>query len=288
MPYSLLRSRASEPGFARKLASFLLGGLLLTGAVGTYGEPGAQKLVVTGSSTIAPLAAELGKRFEELHPGVEVDVQSGGSSRGINDTRQGLADIGMVSRALKPEEGDLHAYTIALDGVCMITNRANPVTALNREQIIAIYTGRIDNWSEVGGPDLSITVVNKAEGRSTLELFLTHFGLKNSEVKPDVVIGDNQQGLKTVAGNVGAIGYVSIGSAEYEATHGQPIRLLPIDGVEASVSAVKRGVFPLSRPLNLVTRKPATGLAHVFIEFARSEAAHAIVEQQFFIPAGIK
>jgi ABC-type phosphate transport system substrate-binding protein len=82
MPYSLLRSRASEPGFSRKVTSFLLGALLLTGAVGAYGEPGAQKLVVTGSSTIAPLAAELGKRFEELHPGVEVDVQSGGSSRG--------------------------------------------------------------------------------------------------------------------------------------------------------------------------------------------------------------
>ncbi len=288
MPYSRLRSRAGEPGCSRKLTSFLLWVLLLTGGVGAYGEPGAQKLIVTGSSTIAPLVAELGKRFEELHPGVEVDVQTGGSSRGINDARQGLADIGMVSRALKPDEGDLQAYTIALDGVCMITNRANPVTALNREQIIAIYTGRIDNWSEMGGPDRSITVVNKAEGRSTLELFLTHFGLKNSDVKPDVVIGDNQQGLKTVAGNVGAIGYVSIGSAEYDATHDRPIRLLPIDGIEASVSAVKRGIFPLSRPLNLVTREPAAGLVLVFIEFARSEATHAIVEQQFFIPAGIK
>jgi len=74
--------------------------------------------------------------------------------------------------------------------------------------------GRIDRWSGIGGPERPITVVNKAEGRSTLDLFLAHFGLRNSEVKPDVVIGDNAQGLKTVAGNPWSIGYASIGSAE--------------------------------------------------------------------------
>ena len=62
----------------------------------------AQKLVLTGSSTIAPLALEIGKRFEKLNPGVRVDVQSGGSTRGVNDARAGLADIGMASRTLNP------------------------------------------------------------------------------------------------------------------------------------------------------------------------------------------
>ena len=67
--------------------------------------------------------------------------------------------------------------------------------------------------------DASITVVNKAEGRSTLEVFLHYFKLKNVDVKAQVVIGDNEQGVKTVAGNRNAIGYVSIGTAEYDATH---------------------------------------------------------------------
>jgi phosphate transport system substrate-binding protein len=265
-------------------ALFWLPALFLTAMLAAYAAPETQKLVLTGSSTIAPLAAELGQRFEALRPGVEVDVQSGGSSRGIHDAREGLADLGMVSRALTAEEVDLHAYTIALDGVALITHRSNPVAALSREQIIAIYTDRINRWSEIGGPDQPITVVNKAEGRSTLELFLAHFGLRNSEVKPDVVIGDNAQGLKTVAGNPWSIGYVSIGSAEYEATHGRPIRLLPLDGVEASIATVRNGTYPLKRPLNLVACGPARGLSLTFIEFARSEAARAIVEQQFFVP----
>lgn len=243
-----------------------------------------QKLVLTGSSTVAPLVAEIARRYESLHPEVRIDVQSGGSSRGVNDARSGVADIGMVSRALKPEEADLHADTIALDGIGIILNTANPVAELGAEQIVAIYTGRITDWKAVGGPDAPIVVVNKAEGRSTLELFLQHFRLRNSDIRPQVVIGDNQQGIKTVAGNPDAIGYVSIGSAEYEAGHGVAIKLLPLDGVAASVANVRNRSFPLSRPLNLVTLPDASALARDFIAFARSERVHDIVEAQYFVP----
>jgi phosphate transport system substrate-binding protein len=244
------------------------------------------RLTLTGSSTVAPLALEIGKRFERRHPGVRVDVQTGGSSRGIADARSGLADIGMVSRALKPEEKDLRPYTIALDGIGIILHRDNPVATLSDEQVKAIYTGRITNWRALGGRDTRITVVNKAEGRSTLELFLHYFALKNSAIRPQVVIGDNQQGIKTVAGNPGAIGYVSIGSAEFEAVHGTPIRLLPTAGVAASVDNVRNGGFPLSRPLNLVTRGAPSALAQRFIDFARSEAVDDLIQAHYFVPPG--
>ena len=147
------------------------------------------KLALTGSSTVAPLAAEIGKRFEELHPGMRVDVQSGGSSRGVADTRSGLADIGMASRAPNSDESDFKFFTIARDGVGVILHRDNPVRTLTDEQVVAIYTGKITDWSLVGGKAGKITVVNKAEGRSTLELFLHYFKLKNSDVKAQVVIG---------------------------------------------------------------------------------------------------
>ncbi|MES3039818.1 MAG: phosphate ABC transporter substrate-binding protein [Pseudomonadota bacterium] len=245
-------------------------------------DPG--KLSLTGSSTIAPLALDLGKRFEKLNPAVRVDVQAGGSSRGITDARSGLADIGMVSRALKPDEADLTAYVVALDGITVILHRSNPVQALSNEQIIGIYTGQIRNWKEVGGKDLPITVVNKAEGRSTLELFLHYFKLKAPEVKAQVVIGDNQQGIKTVAGNPGAIGYVSIGAAEYEAEDGTPIKLLPVQGVAATVANVRNRSFPLSRSLNFVTKAPATGLSKRFLDFAQSRQAYDLIQDQFFVP----
>lgn len=242
------------------------------------------KLVLTGSSTIAPLGAELAKRFEQQNPGIRIDVQSGGSSRGIADARAGLADIGMASRALKPEESDLTGHPIAMDGISLIVHRTNSVAQLSDAQIKAVYTGAVSNWQAIGGKDQRVTVVNKAEGRSTLELFLQYFQLDNRNIKAQVVIGDNQQGIKTVSANPGAIGYVSVGTAEFEAAQGTPIRLLPLNGVPATVENVRNGSFPLSRPLNLVTKGPATGLAKRFIDFAQSEGVHDLVEAQFFVP----
>lgn len=251
-------------------------------------QSNTDKIILTGSSTIAPLVTELAHAFERLHPEVQVDVQTGGSSRGVSDVRHGLADIGMASRALKPTEKDLQPHTIAYDGIAMILNSTNPVTQITDAQVVAIYTDEINNWQELGGPDRPITVVNKAEGHSTLELFLHYFKLKNTQVVPDAVIGDNQQGIKTVAGNPWAIAYVSIGSAEYEAQHHSPIKLLGLSGVEASMATVKDGTFPLSRPLNLVTAKTPVGWAKKFIDFSQSPAAYSLVTKQYFITTDAK
>lgn len=268
-----------------RIGTFLLAGLI----VATSMQPASSaegKLIITGSSTIAPLAAEIAKRFEKRNPGTRIDVQSGGSSRGISDARSGLADIGMVSRALKSDEADLKAYAIARDGIGIILHRDNAVGALSDQQIVDIYMGKITDWAQVGGKPGTITVVNKAEGRSTLELFLHHFKLKASDIKAQVVIGDNQQGIKTVAGNPGAIGYVSLGTAEFEAGAGTPIKLLGMNDVPASVDNVRNGTFPLARPLNLVTSAEPQGLAMAFIDFARSAEVHDLVKEQYFVPLG--
>jgi phosphate transport system substrate-binding protein len=265
---------------AWQIASSICVVLLLSNSV----FAGTQRLVLTGSSTVAPLALEIGKRFEKLNPGVRVDVQTGGSTRGVNDARAGLADIGMASRALKAEESDLSSYRIAMDGIGIILHKNNPVRELSNVQVKAIYTGKITNWQELGGEDRKITAVNKAEGRSTLELFLHYFKLKSRDVRPHVVIGDNQQGIKTVAGNVGAIAYVSIGTAEYEQSHGTPIRLLGMNGISATVDNVRAGHFPLSRPLNLVVKGKPSPLAEKFIQFAQSEAVDDLVRSQYFVP----
>lgn len=269
---------------SRNFISFTFA-LLALGLGGSMpGHAASQKIVLTGSSTIAPLAAEIGKRFEKLNPDARVDVQSGGSSRGVNDARSGLADIGMASRTLKAEENNLKSFTIALDGIGVVLHKDNPVKTLTDRQVIDIYTGKINNWKDVGGKDARITVVNKAEGRSTLELFLHYYQLKNSDIKPQVVIGDNQQGIKTVAGNRSAIGYVSVGTAEFEAGNGTPIKLLPLNGIAASVENVRNGSFPLSRPLNLVTKTAPQGLAKQFMDFASSKAVYDLIEAQYFVP----
>ncbi|MGE3163286.1 MAG: phosphate ABC transporter substrate-binding protein [Planctomycetota bacterium] len=251
---------------------------------------GPRSLVVTGSSTVAPLFNEIARRFESQHPGVRVDVQTGGSSRGVADVRRGVADIGMVSRALVDSEGDLVAHTIAQDGLCMIVNARNSIRALSDDQVRQVYLGRVRNWRELGGEEAPIVVVNKAEGRATLELFLAHFGLRNMDIRADVVIGDNEQGVKTVAGNPHAIAYVSVGAAEYQERAAVPIRRLAGgNGVEATLANVANGTFPIRRPLNLVTMRRAPEAASELlvaelIRFARSAAVRDLVEGLYLVP----
>lgn len=265
-------------------AALLIGmaaALLATFAIPAHA---AQRLVLTGASTVAPLAAEIGKRFEETHPDLRVDVQTGGSSRGVRDAREGLADIGMVSRALKDSESDLKSYLIGLDGITMIVHKDNPVKELTTAQIIAIYTGKIRDWAEVGGKPGRIVIENKAEGRSTLELFLDHFKLTAPQIAADVIVGDNEQAIKVVIGNPLAVGYVSIGAAVYSADTGLPIRPLPLNGIEPTVEAVKRKAFPIVRELNLVVKGEATGLSKDFIAFAQSPKVSDLVKDLFFVP----
>jgi phosphate transport system substrate-binding protein len=273
-----------SPG--RGPAMVLLGCLLCVVALFCHvsTEANEGKLVISGSSTMAPLLSEMGKRFESIHPGTRIDVQTGGSSRGIADVMNGLADIGMASRPLKPQEQHLHGSVIAHDGITLILHRDNPVQELSDRQIKDIYTGVITNWSQLGAPEAPITVVHKAAGRSTLELFLHHFSLSSRDIQAHVIIGDNEQGIKTVAGSPHSIGYVSIGTAKYDATHGVPIRLLPLRGIPPTIETVREGTFPLSRPLTLVTKSPPAGLIKSFIDFAQSAQTHDLILSQYFVP----
>lgn len=265
----------------RSLLVLAWAALLLAGCAPEH----KQTITVSGSSTIAPLMAEIGKRFEEKHPGVRVDVQAGGSSRGIQDARSGLAAVGMVSRSLHPDENDLTPFVIANDGIAMIVHADNPLQDISSAQVVALYTGRTADWSALGAGTGRVVKVHKAEGRSTLELFLKHFGLDNADVHPDLVIGDNQQGIKSVAGNPLAIGYVSIGSAEYEVMQGVPIKLLALDSHPASTQSLLDGSYPLSRELNLVVRGEPDANTQALLAFARSSEVADLVDQHAFIPA---
>ncbi|NJL18196.1 MAG: phosphate ABC transporter substrate-binding protein [Nitrospira sp.] len=243
------------------------------------------KLVITGSSTIAPVISEIGKRFESLHPGVRIDVQTGGSSRGIADVREGLADIGMSSRALKDQEKNgLTSSLLARDGVCFLVHKNNPIKELSDQQIRDIFTGKLTHWNQAGGLHAPITVINRADGRSELELFSHHFQIKPMDIKAHLIAGDNEQGIKTLAGNPNAIIYMSVGTSEYDAAQGVPLKLLPLNGIAATTENIRTGSFPFARPLLLVTKPDAKPPTKEFVEFALSSKVHDVIKELSFVP----
>lgn len=280
---STFRSFNNRPSASLRCALLGLCALILGGCSGGDGAA-QQKLTVTGSSTVAPIMEEIARTFEGQHPELRIEVQTGGSSRGIADARSGLADIGMASRELKDSETGLEPHLIAVDGIAIITHSSNPIVNLTRQQIVAIYTGKLKNWSDLGGADAEIVVVNKAEGRGTLEVFLSYAGLDSADVRADLIVGENQQAIKTVVGNPNAIAYVSIGAAEYEARNGAALRLNSIDGIEANSANVASGTYPISRPLLLLTGNALPAATREFIEYAQSEAVHEVILKHFYVP----
>lgn len=263
---------------------------LLTFSAGCGKSPSSStedrvKITLTGATTVAPLISEIAKRYEQAHPNVRIDVQTGGSSRGINDPKSGLADIGMSSRALKESEKEgRKSHLLARDGVGFIVHASNPVNELSDEQLLGILTGKIHNWKEVGGNDAAMTVINRAEGRSELELMMEFYKLKPDDFKADLISGENQHGIKAVAGDPNAITYMSVGASEFEAARGVTIKLLPLRGVAASSKTVESGEFPLGRPLILVTKPEVPKHVQEFIDFALSDKVHDLVRQQAYVP----
>lgn len=268
-----------------KMAVLLVYGVLaaLGASAATAAQP-SNRLLITGSSTMAPLVAAIAKRFQSRHPEVSIEVQPGGSERGVSDTHQGKSDVGMVSRSLAEAEKNLYEFPIARDGVAIVINKNNPVSTLSNGQLLGIYTGKIANWRGVGGRDEPIMVIAGPAGRGSTELFTHYLGIRYDVIKAQRVLGDNPERLKATAEHPDAIVYVSVGEAERKTKAGLAVKLLPVDGVRSSSLNIRSGNYPISRPLILVTKEPPKGLVKTFIEYALSPQVTDLILAYDFVP----
>lgn len=267
----------------RRVYTLLTTALICVGAIAANAAE-RQTINVTGSSTVAPALMEIAAAYEAMYGDIRIDVQTGGSSKGLADVRSGKSDIGMVSRAPKENETDVKWTRIANDGLAMIVHASNPISKLTSDQVRKLYRRDFKNWSDVGGKDQPVTLVHKAEGRSTLDVFLKALNLKNPDINPQAIVGDNQQGIKTVAANPTAIGYVSVGAATTSKTDGVAIKVLTFDNIPATTQTVASSQYPLLRQLNIVTKGPPPAHVKKFIAFATSPAAAPFIMEQAFVP----
>jgi phosphate transport system substrate-binding protein len=248
------------------------------------GEPPPQphRLVVSGSRELAPLLTEIGERFEKDHPDWRVDVDPA-SERGADDVRTGLADVGMLSRPLRPDENGLHAAVIARDGVAFLVHRDNPVQSLDDRQLVGLLTATYVNWKEVGGSDRPVKLITFAEGRPIREAVLEVFALPSSRLRSDAPVYSGEQAVAAVAADPGALGYTCLGKAVLASAR-RPVRLLPLRGVGATLAEVQASRYPLIRPMLLLTRDRPTGVVKEFIDFARSEAVRDLLDKHGLAP----
>lgn len=243
----------------------------------------ARRVLVSGSTTVAPVLDELADRYNDRQDRIQVNVQTGGSAAGVNDVARGRADIGMVSAPLYEGVDGVEPHPIARDGVAPVVHADSPVTvdSFTREQLRTIYTGGPAEGPWPGlAPGQSYVVVGKAAGRGTRKTFQAYLGLDPERHVVDVEIGDNAQGIQVVSQEPSAIAYLSIGIVELAVEDGRPLRTLGVEGVPATTETVANGTFPITRELELVTGTDPDQAILDFIEYVRSRE-HADVYQRF-------
>lgn len=265
--------------------SLLLAVSLLAACAGG-GAPSAGELsgeiTVAGSTTVQPLAEVLGEAFMASHPQVRVTVQGGGSSVGVKSAGEGTVDVGMASRAIKDSElqefPDLQIFTIARDGIAIVTNPDVPVDELTKDQVREIFAGDITNWSEVGGPDAPIVVVSREEGSGTRGAFEEMVMGEEAVIVDTAILQPSNGAVRTtVSTTPDSIAFLSFGYLD------QSVKTVAIDGVEATEANAASGAYPIVRPLNMLTKGEPGELAGAWLDFILSAEGQELVTNEGYI-----
>lgn len=204
---------------------------------------------MAGSTSMEKLANAAAESFMAKYPGVTVTAEFTGSSAGIEAVTAESVDIGNSSRALKDEEKEAGAVEniVAIDGIAVVTDPANAVSGLTKDQLISVYKGEVKNWSELGGEDAPIVVIGREAGSGTRGAFEELLELEDACVYASELDSTGAV-IAKVAATPGAIGYVSLDALD------DTVKALALDDVEATAENIKAGNYFLSRPFVMATK----------------------------------
>lgn len=238
---------------------------------------GKTTVTVAGSTSVQPLSEELANAYRQKNPNVTINVQGGGSSQGIKAASDGIAEIGASSRDLKEsEKANLKEIPIAIDGIAIAVHSTNTaIDNLSLEQIKGIFSGKITNWKEVGGPDAAISVVTREAGSGTRGAFEEIVMGEAAITDQAITQASNGAVRTTVAGDENAIGYLSLGYLSPD------VKGVKVDNVEPSVENIKNGSYKVKRPFLYLTRGEPAGEAKAFIDFVLSAEGQQIVSKHY-------
>ncbi len=266
-------------------SALILVGALLAGCSGGHTD----KITIRGSNTVGEeLAPRLIAEYRKDHPNVAFDLEFKGSTYGFGALMVGRCDIGASSREVTTNELDMaqsrgvtfNEYVIGTYSVAVVVNAANPVANLTAEQVRDIFTGAIQNWKDVGGPDAPIHLHIRDPISGTylgfLELAMEKktyaLGVKAHTNYVDIV--------RTVGSDANSLGYASL---ELAASFGA--KPVSIGGVAPTADVVRKGQYPYARVLRLFTDKAKeSAAAREFIELVQSDRGQKILHEMGFVP----
>jgi len=251
-----------------------------------------------GSDTMVNLALAWAEKYQSLHPDVQISVTGGGSGTGIAALINGTVDLANASRQIKPEEleqanasqGEVTEHVVARDAIAIIVHLDNPVSQLTLQQISDIYSGKINNWLEVGGMDRPIVRLSRETNSGTHVYFLEEvlrMGDAENETlfALDTLLLPSSEGItKEISYNLNAIGYDGLGYVTPEvkvlavARDAQSAFVLP------SAETVNEVRYPIARDLYMYTSGTLTLELEAYLQWLLTAEAQQIVTDLGFVP----
>ncbi len=280
----------------------LLIGLLLVSCSGgqTSGVSPAPSLYIEnkGSDTIVNLALAWAERYQSNHPDVRISVTGGGSGTGIAALINGTVDIANASRAIKSEEIteaqskgiNPIEFVIARDAIAVIVHPDNPVKELTLQQISDIYSGKINNWKEVGGEDRPIVRLSRETNSGTHVYFLENvlrLGEKENKTlfSTDTLLLPSSEGIiNEVRQNPNAIGYDGLGYVPHDLKTIAIAATVGGEYISPSIESVNNNTYPIARDLYMYTPGEPTGVVKEYLDWIFSAEAQQIVAELGFVP----
>lgn len=284
----------------KKIVSSLLAGLLLAAALSGCGGSGSDSgqsessqtnqsqaelsgtVSTNGSTSMENVIGILSEQFMNDNSGVTITYDATGSGTGIEAVSSGTCDIGLSSRALKEEEIEkgLVATTVALDGIAVIVNENCPVEDLTLEQIVAIFTGQVTDWSEFGGSG-EIACIGREAGSGTRDGFESITGTADVCVLKQELTSTGGV-IAAVQSSENAIGYASFASVEGQ----EGVKVLTVDGVACTADTIADGSYVIQRPFNLVTKSDTalSDAAQAFFDYMTSADACQLITSAGAVP----
>lgn len=239
------------------------------------------KISASGSTALLPLLKPAQEEFQNQHAKVTVNVAGGGSFTGMNQVAEGSVDIGNSDVSLPDEYKDkgLVDHKVVVEPFVFIVDKANKVDNLTKQQAVDILTGKITNWSQVGGADQKITLIHRAKSSGS-RATISEVVLKGAAFTDDAIIQDSNGAVRAaIATTPGAIGYVDAPYAD------ESVKVLKFDGVEFSAQNIIDGKYPIYGYGHMYTKGEPTGAVKEFIDYIMSdEFQNSQVEKLGFIP----
>ena len=241
-------------------------------------------ITASGSTALQPFVNAVAKKYQSKCSSAHITVLPGGSKKGLADAENGTSQIGDSDVPAASTQSDLVDHQVAVVIFVMIVNPdVTGVTDIKTSDLVGIYTGKITNWKQIGGPDKTITVVSRPATSGTRATFKKYIlgGLSESPAKAqNLTVDSTGTVIQTVEQTAGSIGYVTLGGAD---AAGSSLVVLKIDGQDPTPANVATNAYKFWNIEHMYTKGQPSGLAQAFLNYMTSPDADTIATGLKFV-----